>query len=35
MMADEKKKMTVRRLGVRLADFQDSAGQGTLFEFMR
>ena len=28
-------KMTVRRLGVRLADFQDSAGQGTLFEFMR
>ena len=27
-------KMNVRRLGVRLADFQDSAGQGTLFEFM-
>ena len=28
-------KMSVRRLGVRLADFQDSAGQGTLFEFMQ
>jgi len=28
-------KTSVRRLGVRLADFQDSSGQGTLFEFMQ
>jgi DNA polymerase IV (DinB-like DNA polymerase) len=26
---------SVRRLGVRVADFQDSAGQGTLFDFMQ
>jgi DNA polymerase IV (DinB-like DNA polymerase) len=35
VMTAAEKKMSVRRLGVRLADFQDSAGQGTLFEFMR
>jgi DNA polymerase IV (DinB-like DNA polymerase) len=30
-----KEKMTVRRLGVRLSDFQDNTGQGTLLDFMR
>jgi DNA polymerase IV (DinB-like DNA polymerase) len=28
-------KMSVRRLGVRVSDFQSSAGQNTLFDFMR
>lgn len=28
-------KKNVRRLGVRVSDFQDSAGQNTLFDFMR
>jgi DNA polymerase IV (DinB-like DNA polymerase) len=28
-------KKSVRRLGVRVSDFQDSAGQNTLFDFMR
>ncbi len=28
-------KMNVRRLGVRVSDFQSSAGQNTLFDFMR